>query len=95
LNFLEKLEHDDFTMQFKLNEADRFAKKIDSAFSRLSFSLVFLAISIIIAGAIVGLGLGAYAGIEALILTILKASLIIAGIMIVILIISVFRSNRF
>lgn len=96
LSFLDKLEHDDFIMQFKLKDADRYAQKLDRAFSRLSISLVLLSLSIVIAGIIVGLGLTDIEGTEIItvIITILRGSLVLAGILIVALIISIFRSKR-
>jgi ubiquinone biosynthesis protein len=96
LSFLEKLEHDDFTMQFKLKEADLYAQKLDRAFSRLSISLVLLSLSIVIAGIIIGLGLTDIEGTEIItvIITTLRGSLVLAVIIIVALIISIFRSKR-
>ncbi|NSW90031.1 MAG: 2-polyprenylphenol 6-hydroxylase [Firmicutes bacterium] len=97
LNFLRKMEDDEFTMQFKLKDIERIEKRIDRIFNRVSFSIVLLAVSIIIAGLIVGLGMSAYTGTEIyfLNLTVLRIGLVIAGIIIVGLVLSMFRSNRF
>ena len=96
LNFLGKVEHDDFTIQIKVKEAERYAQKIDRSFSRLSISLVFLSLSIVIAGTIIGLSL---IGIEAadfimVLSMILKGSLFLAAITFAALIIAIFRSKR-
>ncbi|PKM93175.1 MAG: 2-polyprenylphenol 6-hydroxylase [Firmicutes bacterium HGW-Firmicutes-1] len=96
LNFLDKFDHDDFTMQFKMKEADRYAQKFDRSFSQLSISLVLLSISIVIAGMIVGLGLTDMASTEiiTLAITTLKAGLLLAGIVILALIFSIIRSRH-
>ncbi|MFZ5975091.1 MAG: 2-polyprenylphenol 6-hydroxylase [Bacillota bacterium] len=97
LNFLRKMEDDEFTMQFKMKGIERIEKRIDRIFTRLSFSIILLAVSIIIAGIVVGSGMSAHTGAEIYVLniTVLKVGLVIAGIMIVGLILSVLRSNRF
>ena len=97
LNFLRKMEDDEFTMQFKMKGIERVEKRIDRIFNRISFSIVLLAVSIIIAGIVIGSGMSAHAGAEIYILniTVLRIGLVIAGIMIVGLVLSVFRSNRF
>ena len=96
LSFLDKLEHDDFIMQFKLKESDRYAQKLDKAFSRLSISLVLLSLSIVIAGTIIGLSLTDVGGSDFIAVTsiILRSSLILAVSTFVALIISIFRSKR-
>ena len=62
----------------------------------MSFSMVLLAVSIIIAGIIIGSGLSARAGSEIYILnvTVLKAGLMIAAIIILGLIASIFKSRH-
>jgi ubiquinone biosynthesis protein len=96
LNFLDKMEHDDFTVQLKLKESDRYTQKLDKAFSRLSISIVLLSLSIVIAGAIIGLSLTDIEGtaLITVISTTLRGSLILAVITFVLLIISIFRSKR-
>jgi ubiquinone biosynthesis protein len=96
LNFLDKMEHDDFTVQLKLKEADRYAQKLDKAFSRLSISLVLLSLSIVIAGTIIGLSLTDVGRSDFIAVTsiILRSSLILAVITFVALIIAIFRSKR-
>jgi ubiquinone biosynthesis protein len=90
------MEHDDFTVQLKLKESDRYTQKLDKAFSRLSISIVLLSLSIVIAGAIIGLSLTDIEGtaLITVISTTLRGSLILAVITFVLLIISIFRSKR-
>ena len=96
LNFLGKIEHDDFTIQIKVKEAERYAQKIDRSFSRLSISIVFLSLSIVIAGTIIGLSLiGMEAADFIMVLSmILKGSLFLAAITFAALIIAILRSKR-
>lgn len=97
LNFLRKMEDDEFTMQFQMKGIERVEKRIERIFNRISFSIVLLAVSIIIAGIVVGSGMSAHTGTEVYIIniTVLRVGLVIAGIIIVGLVLSMFRSNRF
>ncbi len=96
LNFLGKLEEDDYSVQFEIKDIHNIQKRFERAFNRISFSLVLLAVSIIIAGIIIGSGLSADAGNEMyrMNLTILKTALVLSGIIILGLAVSVFRSRR-
>ena len=96
LNFLEKIEDEDFTMQFKIKDIERIVKRIEKIFNRLSFSMVLLAVSIVIAGIIIGSGMSAHTGVEVYFLniTILKIGLVIAGAIVLFLIISALRSGH-
>lgn len=97
LNFLKEMEDNEFAMQFRLKDIEHIEKCINGIFNRVSFSIVLLAVSIIIAGIIVGSGMSAHTSVEVyfLNLTVLRIGLVIAAIIIIGLIISVFRSNRF
>ncbi|BAH08119.1 ABC1 kinase family protein [Clostridium kluyveri] len=97
LDFLSKMEEDDFIPKFEVKNIDNIQKKFDRNINRISFSIVLLSVSIIIAGIIIGSGLSSKNGAEMYILNImvLKIGLIIAGIIILGLIISMFRSNGF
>lgn len=97
LNFLRKMEDDEFTMQFKMKGIERVEKRIDRISNRMSFSIVLLAVSIIIAGIVIGSGMSAHTGTEIYILniTVLRVGLVIAGLMIIGLVLSMLRSNRF
>ncbi|MFZ5967453.1 MAG: 2-polyprenylphenol 6-hydroxylase [Bacillota bacterium] len=97
LNFSRKMEADGFTMQFKFKDIERVERRMDRIFSRISFSIILLAVSIIIAGIIVRSGMSTHTGAEIFFLDIivLRTSLVIAGTIIVGLTLSMFRSNRF
>jgi len=96
LDLLGKMEDEDFSFQFELKETDKLQKRFERVFNRISFSLVLLAVSIIIAGVIIGSGLSAGASSEIYLfnITVLKIGLAMAGIIVLGLIISMFRSGR-
>jgi ubiquinone biosynthesis protein len=96
LNFLGKMEDEDFAVQFEIKDMDSIQRRFERVFNRMSFSVVLLAVSIIIAGIIIGSGLSADAGSEMYLLnvTVLKAGLAIAVIIILGLIISMFKSRH-
>jgi ubiquinone biosynthesis protein len=96
LNFLSKMEDEDFTVQLEIKEMDSIQRRFERVFNRMSFSVVLLAVSIIIAGIIIGSSLSAGIGSEMYLLnvTVLKAGLTIAVIIILGLIISMFKSRR-
>ncbi|MGI6325556.1 MAG: ABC1 kinase family protein [Saccharofermentanales bacterium] len=97
LGFLHKLEEDDYSIQFDLKDIDKVQKHFDRISNRLSFSIVLLAVSLIVAGIIVGSSLAA--GNEPSLLRlntiVLRASLVVAAAIIVALIISIFRTKKF
>ncbi len=97
LNLQHKLEDDDFNLQFDLKNIDKVQKHFDRITNRLSFSVILLAVSIIIAGIIVGTSLGA--GVSPVLgqmnLVILRIGLGIAAVILLGLIISMFRSKHF
>jgi len=72
-------------------------RRIDRISHRISFSIILLAVSIIIAGIIIGSGMSAHTGAEVyqLNIVLLKIGLVLAGIITISLIISVFRSGNF
>lgn len=96
LNLLGKMEDEDFTVQFQLKEIDKHQKWFERVFNRISFSMVLLAVSIIIAGVIIGSGLSAGAGSELyhFNITVLKIGLAMAAIIFFGLMLSMFRSGR-
>lgn len=96
LNLLTKMEDEDFAVQLHIKEIDSIQKRFEGAFNRMSFSMVLLAVSIIIAGIIIGSSLSAGAGNEMYLLNaaILKAGLAIALLIILGLAISMFKSRR-
>jgi len=96
VNFLAKLEHDDFTMHLALKEDDRHAGRMDDWNIRLVFSVVILSISMLMSALIIGLGLSGVLGSEILAAYsfLLKAGSIIVVSGLVGLIISVLLSRR-
>jgi len=96
LNVLGKVEDGDLTIQFQIKDIDNIQRRFDRVFNRISFSLVLLAVSIVIAGIIIGSSLNANAGSEIFFfnITIFKIGLVFAGVIVLGLIISMFTSNR-
>jgi len=97
LNFLRKMEDNDFNMHFEFESTDRILKHLDRISNRISFSILILALSFIMAGLIIGSAMVANTGTEIYFfsISILKFGLFIAVLMIFLLIISIFRSGRF
>lgn len=93
---LEKAEDGDLTVQLRIKDLNRMQRRLDRAINRISFSLILLAVSIIITGIIIGSSQNATEGSEMyfLNLTALKAGLGVAFAIIVGLIISMFRSDH-
>lgn len=83
-------------MQFQMKGVERVEKRFERIFNRITFSVVLLAVSIIIAGIMIGIGGSGYVDIEVytLSITVLKVGLIIASFIIVGLILSILRSTR-
>jgi ubiquinone biosynthesis protein len=96
VNFLDKLEHDDFTMHIALKEDDRYARRMDEWNIRLVFSVVILSISMLMSALIIGLGLSGVLGLDIMVNygSYLKAGLVILVIVLAGLIISAFLSRR-
>jgi Tfp pilus assembly pilus retraction ATPase PilT len=93
---LRKAERDEITVQFDMRRMDQFQRRLERISNRLSFGLIMLSVSIIIAGVLVGSGLGANAGGEmpALADIVLKAGLALILIMLLGLVISMIRTRR-
>lgn len=96
LNLMNRLEDKDYSMEVKWKGFSAFQRRIEKIFNRISLSMVLLAVSIIIAGVIIGSGASANTGSEMyqLNLLILKSGLLLALILLLVLIISIFRSGR-
>jgi ubiquinone biosynthesis protein len=97
VEMIRKMETDDFTFQFNLKNIDKVQKHLDRISNRLSFSVILLAVSLIVAGIIIGSSLSASSGPEMMRMNsiILNIGLAIAGIILIGLLISMFRSKRF
>lgn len=96
LDLVEKMEDDNFGIKFEIKDIDHIQKRFDRVIDRISFSVVLLSVSMIIAGIIIGSSLNANAasGTYFLNITALKIGIGIACLIIIWLIISMFRSNR-
>jgi len=96
LNILEKMDDDNFTLQHEIKDIANIQKSFNKGINRMSFSIVLLAVSIIIAGVIIGSSLSAGSGevMNLLNIRVLKTGLAFAIIIILGLIISVLRANR-
>jgi ubiquinone biosynthesis protein len=95
-NILRKAENEDFSVQFEMKDMNTFQKRLERIFNRISFSVILLAVSIIIAGVLISSGLNADTSGEMYVFNIivLKTGLGLAVIIVIGLIISMFRSRR-
>ncbi len=94
LDMLQKYEDDDFNLRFELKDIQKVQKHFDQISTRLSFSVILLAVSIIVAGIIVGSSLSAGSDPE-FNMILLRVSLIVAVTILFGLIISIIRTKRF
>ena len=93
LNLLIKLEERDFALTVKVADWERIIDRLTRLFNRIAFSIIVLALSIIIAGVIIGSGIGGLVA-EISNVGILRLESGIAIILITGLIIYLFRSGR-
>jgi len=95
LNFLRKTEEENYAVELKIRDFENLEKRVDKVFNRLSTSIILLALSIVIAGILIGSGMSANAGAEMYKLNgiILKIGLAIAFVIVLGLAISIFRSG--
>lgn len=96
LSFLTKTEEEDFAVPFEIKGADRLRRQMERISNRLSFSVVLLAVSIIIAGVLIASGLSANTGGETyrLNLLVLKSAFVVEAIILLGLIVSMLRSRK-
>ncbi|MDQ2087320.1 2-polyprenylphenol 6-hydroxylase [Herbivorax sp. ANBcel31] len=98
LNFLTKMEDEDFAFQLEIKEIGKIQKRFERALNRMSFSVVLLSASIIIAGIIIGSSLSAAvgAGDETSFFNVimLRVSLAIALVIVIVMVVSMFRSKN-
>jgi len=95
-SILRKMKDDNFTVQFEMKEMDKFQRRLERIFNRISFSIILLAISIIIAGVLISSGLNADISSQMYLFNIyiLKIGLALGGIIVIGLVISMIRSGR-
>ena len=91
------MDQDDYFLPLELKGIERIERILNKIFNRMSFSIVLLAVSIIISGIVIGSGLSANTGTEMYILNIsvLRTALVLVGLIVIGLLISILRSNRF
>ena len=94
LNFLKKVQNDDYSIGVEIKNEEKFTNKADSISNRLSFSIILLALSIIIAGVIIGNSLSAGAQVDTFNRTVQTFGFIMAMIIMVGLLISMYRSHK-
>lgn len=96
LSFLTKMEEEDFTVLFEMKEAGRLQKQLERISNRLSFSMVLLAVSILIAGVMIGSGLSANVGGEMyrLNVLVLRFGFAVEVLIVLGLIVSMLRSRK-
>jgi len=97
LEMMHKLEENDYNLRFDLKDIDKVQKHFDRIANRLSFSVILLALALIVAGIIVGssLSAGSDPALQKLNTAILEGALIVAVIILVGLVISMIRTKRF
>lgn len=97
VNLFHKLEDDAYNMQIDIKNIDKVQKHLDEISNRISFSIILLSLSIIIAGIIIGssLNVSAAPALYTINIIILRVGLAIAGLILVGLVISMVRSRRF
>lgn len=97
LNLVRKMEADDYMIHLDMKNLDKLQQHLEHIFNRLSFSVVLLALAIVMAGIIIGssLSAGTSEALLALNVTILRFGLVLAAVILVGMLISIFRSRRF
>ena len=95
-NLLRNAEDEDFAVKFEMKELDTFQKRLERIFNRMSFSVILLAVSIIVAGVLISSGLSADTSGEMYLfnIVVLKVGLALAVVIVLGLILSMFRSRH-
>ncbi len=95
LNFMRKTEDNDFSVELKIKRLDQLEKGFERISNRVSFTVILLAVCIVMAGVIIALGFQAGASKELYDLSMfaLRAGLIIAIIIVVGLVFSIIHTS--
>ncbi len=95
-NLFHKAADENFTVQFEMKKMDTFQRRLERIFNRISFSVILLAVSIIIAGVLISSGLSADTSSEMYLfnMAVLKISLALAVMIVLGLVISMIRSRH-
>lgn len=94
-SLLRKAEDEDFAVQFEMKEMDKLQRRLERSFNRIAFSVILLAVSIIIAGVLISSGLSADTSSEMYLfnIVVLKTGLALAVMIVLGLVISMVRSR--
>lgn len=93
---LRKAGNGNFAVQVEMKEMNAFQRRLERISNRIAFSVVLLAVSIIIAGVLISSGLSADISVEtySFNIAVLKAGLALAFIIVLGLVVSMIRSRR-
>ena len=96
LNFMRKLEDDDYTIYVDLKNRDQIHRQGNHIFNRLSFSIILMAVSIVLAAIIIGSSLTANVDAASFLINqlVLRFGLFVSILIIVGLIISMVRNRK-
>jgi ubiquinone biosynthesis protein len=94
LNFVKKIQDDDYSIGVEVTNAEKILNKIEAMINRVSFSIILLALSIIITGVIIGNSLSAGAEMSGLNKTIQILGLILSIVIVIGIVISMYRSHK-
>ena len=97
VNFLKKIENDDYSINFRISNIQNVLKSLERVSNKIAFSIILLSLSVIIAGITIGSGMSAHVGREVYLLNvnIMKIALIIAAIIIAGLVFSIIKYRKF
>lgn len=95
-HFFKKLEEGDYALQHKMEVEEGFIRRVERIANRIFFSMILLAVSIVIAGITIGSGYSARTGDEVYLLNlnVLRAGLCIAGLIIAGLVVSILKKEK-
>ncbi len=96
LNFLRKLEDDDYTIYLDLKNRKSLHHQFNQVFNRLAFSVILLAVSIVLAAIIIGSSLTAEADAASFLMNqvVLRLGLVLCIVIVAGVIISMFRGRK-
>ncbi len=97
LNFMRKMQDNDFSLDLNLKKTEKIEKNVEHMVNRISFSVILLAVCIVVAGLVISLGFnGGYVDpeIESLTFSGLRLGIITAVIIVLGIVISIFNSER-
>ncbi|MDD4169307.1 MAG: AarF/UbiB family protein [Desulfotomaculaceae bacterium] len=95
-NLLHKASNADFAVQIEMKGMDKLQYQLERNYNKISFSMILLAVSIIIAGALISSSLSANTNSEMYLFNIAVLKICLASVAIIVLglVISMFRSRR-